>query len=136
LVAAVAMPAVRFGAEAGGAEPAADGFAAQIDGKLVGQGLGEVREVEVEAVIAVDTLDLLAEAGLAGIGRGVAAVAVTDAGRAELSDAGLEPEDLAAAEAEHAGRSRAVQADAEGLMTLKRRISERQQLTGDSMPPA
>ena len=101
--AAVLMAVVLFGAETFGSKPESDGLAAELDGEFLGQGLGEVGEVEVEAVMLVDTYNLAAKVLWFGVGRGATAVAVAHASSASLLDRSLEAEDLAAAEAEHPG---------------------------------
>src|SRR5512138_1774916 len=52
--ATMVMTVVLFRTEAFGSEPGADRLAAEVDGKLLGQGFGEVGEVEVEALFAVN----------------------------------------------------------------------------------
>ena len=88
------MALVLFWTQAFGSEPAPDGFAAQADGKLLGQGLGEVGEVEVEAVFAVNADDSLLKVKGFGVGWSMAVIAMADAIGAVPADAGLEAEDL------------------------------------------
>ncbi len=66
--AAMVMTMVLLGTEVLGSEPAANGLAAQVDGELIGQCFGEVGEVEVEAIFAVDANDPLLQVTGFGVG--------------------------------------------------------------------
>ena len=114
--AAMVMALVRCWTQAFGSEPRADGFAAQGDGEFIGQGLGEVGEVEVEAVFAVDADDLLLKVTGFGVGRSMAVIAVADAIGAIPADVGLEAEDLAATQTEHLGGHGRTQCSDHGLL--------------------
>jgi hypothetical protein len=110
------MAMVLFGTEVLGSEPAADGFAAQVDGELIGQCLGKVGEVEVEAVFAVDADDPLLQTTGFGVGWGAAVVAVAYAIDTASTNAGLEAEDLAATQAEHLGGHGSTECRDHGLL--------------------
>src|SRR5512136_2007677 len=77
--AATVMTVVLFRTEVLASEPAPDGLAAQVDSELIGQCLGELGEVEVEAVFAVDADDSLSQATGFSVSWGAAMVAVADA---------------------------------------------------------
>ncbi len=74
-----------------------------MDSELIDQCFGEVGEVEVEAIFAVDANDPLLQVTGFGVGWGAAVIAVAEAIGTVPTDAGLEAEDLAAAQAEHLG---------------------------------
>jgi hypothetical protein len=114
--AAMVMTMVLSRTEVFGSEPAADGFAAQVDSELLGQSLGEVGEVEVEAVFAVDAGDPLLQVTGLGVNWGAAVVAVADAIGTVTADVGLEAEDLAAAQAEHLGGHGSTECRHHGLL--------------------
>jgi len=97
-----------------GSEPTPGGFATEVDGELIGQSLGEMGEIEVEAVPTVEFSNLLAQASWFGVSRGMAAVAVTDAIGAMLADVGLDTEDLTRANVQHSGGGCRTECGAEG----------------------
>ncbi len=114
--AAMVMVMVLLWTERFGSESGPDGLAAQVDRKLIGQGLGEVGEVEDGAFLTVAIDDLAAKTLRLGIGRGTAAVAVADTIGTVSADVGLETEDLAATEVEQPGGNGSAECGLDGLL--------------------
>lgn len=91
-------------AEAGAAEPAADGFTGEYDAVILGQGFGEVGDVVVEELALVESEHPVTQLLRFSVMGCAAAVAVENAGGFQALDAGLEAKHLADTEAEDSCR--------------------------------